>query len=126
VSPDVTAFSGGLVGFFVASSGTRFLPASGHLVHGRPGARFGFIFAHPTLFVTLFDMFGLSFLLIGVSGFISSRHDNLLSSSAMAASVRVKVAERGDPPVSFPISVFVNRLPDRTLSAGSMVGAVVQ
>jgi hypothetical protein len=57
----------------LAAPAAASLASTRFLVHGRPGTPLGFAFRDAAVLITFFDMFGLSFLLIGVSGFVAAR-----------------------------------------------------
>src|SRR5262249_55096709 len=52
----------------------RLVAAAGFLVDGRPGAALRFLLGHAVLLVTLGDVLGLAFLLVGVLRFIPACH----------------------------------------------------
>src|SRR4051812_19906705 len=64
--------------FRLTASRATLLSAMRLLVHGRPGTALRFALRYTPPFITVFDMFGLTLLLVGVTGFITSRHDHLL------------------------------------------------
>src|SRR3954447_19018811 len=60
--------------FPLAPAGAALLAAVGFLVDGRPGAPLSFVFGHASAFITLFDMFGLTLLFVGVTGLVATGH----------------------------------------------------
>jgi hypothetical protein len=50
-----------------AATRAALLPAVGFLVHGRPGAPFGFLLRNPAVLIAFFDMLGLPLLLVRVT-----------------------------------------------------------
>ena len=58
--------------FRLTASRATLLPAMRFLVHRRPGTALRFALRYAPAFITLFDVFGLTFLLVGVAGFITS------------------------------------------------------
>jgi len=50
------------------------LAAAGNFVHGGPGAGFRIFYAHTFFLVASFDVRRLTFLLIGVTGFVALGH----------------------------------------------------
>jgi hypothetical protein len=51
---------------FCTASGSALLAAVRLLVHGRPGASFGFPFGNAAMFVAFLNVFGLALLLLPV------------------------------------------------------------
>src|ERR1035437_8986452 len=58
----------------VFSPGAAFFAAAGKFVDGGPGAGFRIFYADTLLLVASFDVCRLTFLLVGVAGFIALRH----------------------------------------------------
>jgi hypothetical protein len=63
----------------LAAAGAGFLAAAIVLVDGGPGAAFGFLFGYATILLAFGYVVSLALLLVGISGFIPSGHDVLLS-----------------------------------------------
>ena len=63
---------------FFTDAGTAFLAAAGHFIYRGPSAAFGFADTGAAIFISFFDMFGLPFLFVGVTGFVSLWHNFIL------------------------------------------------
>src|SRR5262249_7350350 len=85
-SADPAATFRGDIGIGNAAPRTALVAAAGFLVHRRPSAPLGFLFPDAPLLVTLLDMFGLAFLLVGIAGFVAARHDRLPGSMGASSS----------------------------------------
>jgi hypothetical protein len=66
-------------GFPIYPGRSRIFPAARFLVGGGPGAAFGLVFRHAPALIALFYMLGLALLLVGISGLVPARHDELPS-----------------------------------------------
>jgi hypothetical protein len=64
---------------FSTAGASGFLSAGVVLVHRGPGSTFGFLFWHAFGFIILLDVLGFPLLLVGIFGFVSSRHGAFLS-----------------------------------------------
>src|SRR4029077_7979791 len=60
--------------FFRAATGPALLPAVGLFVYGRPGAPFGLLLRNAAVLIAFLDVFGLAFLLVGVTRFVAAGH----------------------------------------------------
>src|ERR1044072_9763275 len=85
----LTAFSCGLVVFFLAAARSALLAAARYLVDGRPGPALSFFVGYAAFLVTLFDVLSLALLLVGVAALVSSWHREL---SLVLRSVGVKMS----------------------------------
>jgi hypothetical protein len=74
LAADTPALSFRGVVFFFAATRAALFSAVGGFVDGGPGALFGFGFGGTAFLVAFFDMLGLSFLFVSVTGFIAARH----------------------------------------------------
>src|SRR6185436_18121156 len=61
--------------FLLAPAGAALLAAVSFLIDSRPSAPFRFAFGHAPTFITLFDMFGLTLLLVGIAGLVATGHN---------------------------------------------------
>ena len=61
--------------FLLAPAGAVLLAAVSFLIDGRPGAPFRFAYGHAPTLITLFDMFGLTLLLVGIAGLVATGHN---------------------------------------------------
>ena len=66
-----------LVGL-LAAAGAALLAAARHRVHGRPRTSCGFLLGDTAILVSLLDVLGPAFLLIGVRTFVTTWHDQVL------------------------------------------------
>ena len=73
-APFPAPFSGGLLVLRLSASRSTLLAAARDLVHRCPGPLLRLLLRHPTAFIDLLNVLGLSLLFIRVAGFISSRH----------------------------------------------------
>src|ERR1700737_4602385 len=60
-----------------AAARAALVAAAGFLVDRRPRAPFGFLLADAAMLVSFLDVFGLTFLFVGIAGFVAARHDRL-------------------------------------------------
>jgi hypothetical protein len=82
---DAAAALCGDVGVLHAAARTALVAAAGLAVDRRPRAPFGFLLADAALLVAFLDVLGLALLLVGVSRFVSTRHDPLLMPDSLQA-----------------------------------------
>src|SRR5690606_22341158 len=72
----IAAVSGFAAGGLLLAGAARTIAATGLLVDGSPGTRLGFLIRDALAFVTLFYVFSLALLLVGVFVFIALWHDD--------------------------------------------------
>src|SRR5690349_20257135 len=60
------------------SSRSALFAAVSFFIHGRPCSSLCFLVGHTSIFITLLDVFGLSFLFVCVAALIASRHNYYL------------------------------------------------
>jgi hypothetical protein len=60
--------------FRLASAGTGLLSAAGFFVHGRPRPALGLVLRDTAILIAILNMFGLTFLFVGVTRLISAWH----------------------------------------------------
>ena len=63
---------------FAVSTAARLLASAVHFVDRRPRPALGFAGRHSTLFVSFFNVFGLTLFLVGVFGLVAPWHGVLL------------------------------------------------
>jgi len=90
VTADAAAFTAGGSVFLVTATTAGLLAAARFFVDGGPGATLALLGGHAALLVTLSDVLGLAFLLIGVRRLIALRHEapTFHQANAWALSVR--------------------------------------
>jgi hypothetical protein len=67
--------------FTAAAAGATHAAAMRNLIFGGPGAAFGYFLGYAPLFVTLFNVLGLTLLLVRVTALIATGHGNLLGNT---------------------------------------------
>jgi hypothetical protein len=83
-----TLFRRGFIDFFT-SARAALLPASSHVVDGRPGTGFGFFLFDTPIFVALGYVFGLPLLFVRVFVFVTLSHDKFLHFGIKTNLVRI-------------------------------------
>lgn len=65
----------GRVVFAFSAARSILSSAAAHLVFGRPGTAFRFLWAYAPFFIALLNVMGLTFLFAGVAGFVALWHN---------------------------------------------------